>query len=86
MKRFQTFAFNSKLQPYNEGVAKCPFTFYDTWVNNPELAQKQVEALTREHAGVECCPVAGVPLPSQAGGCTLSSSPGSLKCPSPILE
>ena len=49
----------------DKGVAKCPFTFYDTWVNNPELAQAQVEKITRGHIGVNCCPVAGVPTPSQ---------------------
>jgi amidase len=49
----------------DKGVAKCPFTFYDTWVNNPELAQAQVEKITRGHIGVNCCPVPGVPLPSQ---------------------
>ena len=49
----------------DKGVAKCPFSFYDTWVNNPELAQAQVEKITRGHIGVNCCPVAGVPTPSQ---------------------
>ena len=47
----------------DKGVAECPFSFYKTWVNTPELAQKQVEAITRSHVGVACCPVAGVPNP-----------------------
>ena len=46
-----------------KGVAECPFSFYKTWVNSPELAQKQVESITREHIGLECCPVPGVPHP-----------------------
>jgi len=34
-------------------------------VNTPEIAQAQVEQITRGHIGVDCCPVAGVPRPSQ---------------------
>ena len=49
----------------DKGVAKCPFTFYEQWVNSPELAQQQVHAITRGTIGVECCHVAGVPTPSQ---------------------
>jgi amidase len=49
----------------DKGVAKCPFSFYETWVNTPEIAQAQVEQITRGHIGVDCCPVAGVPRPSQ---------------------
>ena len=48
----------------DKGVAECPFSFYKTWVNTPELAQAQAESLTRAHIGVACCPVAGVPNPS----------------------
>ena len=48
----------------DKGVAKCPFTFYEQWVNNPELAQANVEQMTRSHIGVNCCPVPGVPTPS----------------------
>jgi len=29
-------------------VAECPFSFYKTWVENPLLAQAQVEAMTRK--------------------------------------
>ena len=50
----------------DKGVAKCPFPFYDMWVNNPLQAQANVEKFTRSTIGVECCPVAGVPQPSQA--------------------
>ncbi|KAG8469960.1 hypothetical protein KFE25_006415 [Diacronema lutheri] len=45
----------------DKGLAECPFDFYKTWVNTPLLAQRQVEAITREHVGVETCPVSGVP-------------------------
>lgn len=45
----------------DKGVAKCPFSFYETWVNNPELAQKQVEDMTRSTIGVHCCPVYNLP-------------------------
>eukprot|EP00967_Tisochrysis_lutea_P121186 scaffold199505_cov33-Tisochrysis_lutea.AAC.2 len=49
----------------DKGVAECPFSFYKTWVENPLLAQAQVEEITRPTIGVECCPVAGIPKPSE---------------------
>mmetsp|Transcript_3365 Transcript_3365/g.11149 ORF Transcript_3365/g.11149 Transcript_3365/m.11149 type:complete len:359 (-) Transcript_3365:417-1493(-) len=49
----------------DKGVATCPFSFYETWVNNPEQAQRQVETITREHIGVTACPVAGIPNPGE---------------------
>lgn len=45
----------------DKGVAECPFDFYKTWVHSPLQAQAQVEAITREHVGVETCPIDGVP-------------------------
>lgn len=47
----------------DKGVCECPFSFYKTWVNTPEIAQAQVERITRSSIGVACCPVAGVPNP-----------------------
>ena len=47
----------------DKGHCACPFDFYKTWVQTPEKAQAQVEAITRSTIGVKCCPVAGVPAP-----------------------
>lgn len=49
----------------DKGIADCPFDFYTTWVNDPALAQKQVEEITRPTIGTEATPVAGVPRPGQ---------------------
>ena len=48
-----------------KGVAECPFEFYKTWVTNPLLAQEMVEKITRKTIGVSCCPVPGIPQPSE---------------------
>lgn len=45
----------------DKGLCECPFDFYKTWVNEPLRAQQMVEAITREHVGVQSCPVPGVP-------------------------
>mmetsp|Transcript_5431 Transcript_5431/g.13162 ORF Transcript_5431/g.13162 Transcript_5431/m.13162 type:complete len:361 (+) Transcript_5431:167-1249(+) len=55
----------------DKGIAKCPFDFYRTWVENPALAQQQVHALTRNTIGVACCPVAGIPAPEEKSSAEL---------------
>ena len=47
----------------DKGVADCPFQFYRKWVNEPLVAQKMAERVTRSTIGVGCCPVAGIPKP-----------------------
>ncbi len=42
-------------------MAGCPFEFCRTWVTDPALAQKQVEALTRPTIGTAESPIAGIP-------------------------
>ena len=45
----------------SEGVAKCPFEFYSTWVNDPQSAKQQVENITRQTVGTTECPIDGIP-------------------------
>jgi amidase len=49
----------------NKGVAECPFDFYHTWIKEPLKAQKMVENITRNTIGVSCCPVPGIPQPTE---------------------
>jgi amidase len=44
------------------GVAACPFEFYRTWVTDPVLARKHIEAVTRSTLGVPDTPVDGIPF------------------------
>ena len=54
-----------KRQPVESRRLASLRQFYKTWVNTPLKAQEQVEAITRSHIGVPCCPVAGIPLPDE---------------------
>jgi amidase len=45
----------------SRGAEKCPFEFYQNWVNNPQLAREQSEKLTRKTPGTSECPIDGIP-------------------------
>jgi len=44
-----------------QGRAACPFEFYREWVQDPELARKRVESMTRTSLGVPSASVPGIP-------------------------
>ncbi|MBD5807092.1 aliphatic amidase [Lactobacillus sp. 0.1XD8-4] len=52
-----TLASDSK----KDGLATCPFEFYREWIENPKVAQKKVEEITRSAPGVKSAPIKGIP-------------------------
>ena len=47
----------------NKGVAECPFDFYRQWVEDPDAAQRKVEAMTRSTLATEDVPVDALAAP-----------------------
>ena len=59
LHRGYTGCINSK--DGDKGAAKCPYEFYNTWVNDPEKAQANVEKFTRSKVGTDECKIDGIP-------------------------
>ena len=56
-----------------QGAAECPFDFYRNWVQNPDKARENVEAITRQHVGTCECTIVGLPNGNEETGANMST-------------